>query len=283
MNKGSIFGTMKLTFSTLLLLFSIFAVLQQCDSLPGSSDLPEITQPIRSFTVNPAIFDFTSVQSVKDTTIRMAFEVHIAQQNALAEPPIVHLYDKGSFTAITSVSLSNFDVATLTYSGEMTLIVNTGVSSSAILVATGMTPSNNSSNFIRKELQIKGLLLSPPVIESTINPDTVFLPTSGSINFLLGAKVTHSAGQQFISRVLVNLRDQNNQNLGDFLLFDDGSRVSLDGGTFSGDLIAADSIFSRSFSLNSGNQPDIIQLRYRAFDVSEQESNSVLTTLVISR
>lgn len=271
----------KSRYSTAFLIGLLF-LLNSCDSLPGTTEIPQRTESIQDFQISPQLIDFSTANEIKDTTLTIALSIKVTQSDALIEAPQVQLYSKSDFQLLSSVTLTDWDESTLTYSGSLKIIGNTGVSASAIIMATGLTPSKTMSNVIRKDFVIKGFILQPPVIEFAVNPDTVILPVTGSKNFLIGAKVVHANGQRFISRVTVNLRDKNDQNLGDYLLYDDGSLQSLENNTVSGDFFAADSIYSRSFSLNSGNQADVIQLFYKAFDSNEQQSNILQSTLVIT-
>ena len=143
------------------------------------------------------------------------------------------------------------------------------------------TGDQMTSNSAQATIKVRGFALGVPEILATNNPDTVRIPASGTTPFALLAKVTHPDGQALIDRVLVDIRDQNNNLLAGspFRLFDDGNV----GSSNSGDAVAADSIFTRAFNIGASNNPDVYQLFYYALDTQGASSDTVQTQMVIQR
>jgi len=267
------------------LVISLFSLigLNSCDDLSQPSGIPEKTVTLLNLTTNPDTLSFRNASAIKDTIVSFDVFVQVSDKTDLSSNPTVNMYETGEFQLIQAVELTNWNESTKTYQGSFSFLVSTGVSLTTDLVATAVTSSGNASNFLRKKFMITGLRLAKAIVENPINPDTVFIPLSGSVNFLLGAKVTHPDGQRFINQVSVNLTDKNNQNLGDYILYNDGSSILLENNLSSGDVSSADSVFSRSFTINSSNQPDVITLKYKALDTGNQVSNILTSTMVISQ
>jgi hypothetical protein len=257
--------------------------LNSCDDLSQPSGIPEKTITLINLTTNPDTLSFKNASTIRDTVVSVEVQVLVEDKADFLSNPTVNMYETGEFQLIQAIELTNWNESDKTYSGTFNFQVSTGISLSTDLVATALTVNGTASNFLRKRFIINGLRLAKAIIENPINPDTVFIPTSGSINFLLGVQVTHPDGQRFINQVSVNLTDKDNENLGDFILYNDGSSVLLENNLRSGDVSAEDKIFSRSFTINSSNQPDIITLTYKAIDASNQVSDSITSTLVISQ
>jgi hypothetical protein len=137
------------------------------------------------------------------------------------------------------------------------------------------------SNTIQSTIRVRGFAVAPPIIDFAQNPDTVRIPTTGEQPFLLTARVYHPFQQSLIDRVMVNIRDQNNNLLAGspFQLFDDGGAT----GNNSGDLVANDSTFSRAFRINNSNNPDSYRLFYFAIDNLGLSSDTIHTQMVIVR
>ncbi|NCP84579.1 MAG: hypothetical protein GW809_07975 [Bacteroidetes bacterium] len=257
--------------------------LYSCDDLSQPSGIPDKTVTLLNLTTDSDTLSFRNASAIKDTIVSFNVFVQVMDKSDLASNPKVNMYETGEFQLIKAVELTEWNEITKTYQGSFTIEISTGVSLSTDLVATAITSSGNASNFLRKKFIISGLRLAKPIVENPINPDTLFIPLSGSINFLLGVKVTHPDGQRFINQVSANLTDKDNESLGDFILYNDGSAFLLENNLTSGDISSADSVFSRSFTINSSNKPDVITLTYKALDTGNQVSNSITSTMVISQ
>jgi hypothetical protein len=264
---------------TLLLLLSI----SSCDDFSQTNGIPDKTITLLQLESNPDTLSFRNSLSIKDTTVTVEVFVQVEDKTDILGNPTVNLYEKGDFQLLEAAELTNWNENNKKFSGSFTFTLSTGISTETELIATALASNGNATNFLRKNFTIQGLTLNPAILENPINPDTLVIPVSGSLNFLLGIKAIHPDGQRFISQVTVNLKDKDNANLGDYSLYDDGSNILLENNLPSGDLISADSVFSRSFTINSSNNPDIITLTYKAVDSSNQPSNTVTSTMVIVR
>lgn len=260
---------------SLLFLFS-------CDTLPETNTIPESGIALRRIIADDTL-SFANANAIKDTSIFFPVAVEVSDPELLQHPPVVSLYEKFGFQSVSSDTLKAFDPVTNQYSGTIDFLVSTGINAEAELVATATMPSGNPTNFLRKSFFIRGFSIEPAQVVQIIAPDTVRLPLSGSISFSIVAEVTHPTSRAFIKTVILTLNSASTGSLGSFQLFDDGSLTSIPEGRTSGDAISNDGLYTRVFVLSAENNPDTITLAVKALDTTDQESNTVTKTLIITR
>jgi hypothetical protein len=279
----SIFGYMMKKQAFLIhVLSAALLFMFSCDSLPEASSIPESGIALSRIIADDTL-SFENANAIKDTTIYLPLIVEVADPELLQHAPVVSLYEKFGFQVVSSDTLKVFDPSTNQYSGTVDFRVSTGINAEAELVASATMPSGNPTNFLRKSFYVKGFSLDPPVVVQIISPDTVRLPSSGSISFSIVAEVTHPENRSFIKTVTVELNSASTGSLGIFQLFDDGSLSSIPEGGTSGDTIANDGFFTRIFVLSASNNPDFVTLIVKALDTVDQESNTLTKTLIITR
>lgn len=261
----------------------LLLVANSCDSLPGTTDISSKTILLKEFRIFPDTVSFVNANVVKDTIITLQVSVKADDSNDLLENPIVHFYEKGKANLITFDTLNLTNSTTNEYTTDIKLLMSTGTSTFADVVITALDKNRNPTNFLRRDLVFKGFQIQKANITVIFVPDTVRIPSSGSSTFYLAAKVVHPEKQQFISKVFVQIKDKNNEEIGVFRLYDDGSAKIVENGSPSGDTMANDTIFTRAFTVSSSNQADILSLRFYAVDVSNQESDSITGTLVFKK
>ncbi len=259
----------------LLFLFS-------CDTLPEANTIHESGIALSRIIADDTL-SFANANAIKDTSIFFPVTVEIADPDLLQHAPVISLYEKFGFQLVSSDTLKTFDPGTNQYSGTIDFLVSTGINAEAELVASATMPSGNPTNFLRKSFFIKGFSIEPAEVVQIIAPDTVRLPTSGSVSFSIAAEVTHPESRSFIKTVTVTLNSASTGSLGTFQLFDDGSLTSIPEGGTSGDTVSNDGLFTRVFVLSAENNPDTVTLEVKALDTTDQESNIVTKTLIITR
>ena len=114
---------------------------------------------------------------------------------------------------------------------------------------------------------------APPVLSNLSAPDTVTLPSSGSIAIPLSVTAADSNGLSDIREVFFRSLDSSDPTSKVFL-FDDGSTVS-------GDLVAGDGIYSRIISLSSTNERKTYRFAFQAIDTPGDTSATVLHLLTV--
>lgn len=265
------------------LLIGVCTLITSCDSLPGTPELPSKTITLKDFRINPDTVSFRNASGVKDTIVTLRVSVKSDELDDLASPPVVHMYEKNDAFLVTSDTLELVDSLTFEYATDLQFGMSTGISTKAEFLVTAFAKTGNATNFIRKDLVIQGFSIQAPILDEVTVPDTVRIPATGTQSFSLIAKVRHPDNQNFIKNVIVGIVDQNSESLGTFNLYDDGNTQQVEGGGTSGDATARDSLFTRRFTINPSNQPDVLRLTFYAVDVSNQESNRIQVTLVFAR
>jgi hypothetical protein len=268
----------------LALIVSLLTLIS-CKENPATSHHQNEYLVINNLDVNPVRIDFNPAMGIVDTTINIAVtgSYFIDTNTTIIEnrpaPNFIYqlirksddeLIAEGVFTQTdTNISAQfNVELKTIDFNDFRLFIF---ALSDDVLV----------SNTVQSTILVRGFAVAPPIIESASNPDTVKIPASGEQPFLLRARVYHPFEQSLIDRVLVNIRDRNNNLLAGspFELYDDGGAS----GNNSGDLVANDSTFSRAFRINSSNNPDVYQLFYFAIDNLGLSSDTIQTQMVIER
>jgi hypothetical protein len=240
---------------------------------------------IPNMDVHPTQIDFNPDMGIVDTTatITLTGSYYVDSGNILSahssQPTFLYqVIRKSDGNLITEGTLSESGE---TISASFNLTLKTIDFNDFRLFIFAISDDVLVSNTIQSTIQVRGFAVAPPIIDFAQNPDTVRIPTSGEQPFLLTARVYHPFQQSLIDRVLVNIRDRNNNLLAGspFQLYDDGGAT----GNNSGDLIANDSTFSRAFRINSSNNPDVYQLSYFAIDNLGMSSDTIKTQMVIVR
>ena len=242
-----------------------------------------ITHLIESVQVSPQNITFDQDLGVKDSTIVMNIAGTYKLAGSSTDAPVTFRYEITRNSDAASIRSGEFEMNTSnsTFSTSFNLETNTTDFNDYLIFIFGTREDLVVSNTAQSTVKIRGFTAGLPEILAVNNPDTVLIPSSGTNPFALMAKATHPNGQSLIDRVLVDIRDQNDNLLAGspFTLFDDGGA----GNSNSGDAIAADSIYTRAFNIGSSNNPDVYQLFYHAIDNLGASSDTVQSQMVIKR
>jgi hypothetical protein len=264
----------------LCLLMTALASLSGCgEDYPTE---PTTTQPVvvKNISVNPSSFQFSPADGIKDSIITISITGSLSRQgiepeSALLNIELIRASDNSSVSFIsTPLNTSGSFSKAITFPTKTTDFNDYRLS---LFITSGTLLISNTA---LATIKIRGFVLGVPEILSTSTPDTVRIPTTGTTPFGLQAKVTHPDGQSLIDRVLVDIRDQQNNLLAGspFRLYDDGGI----GNSNSGDPIPADSIYTRVFNIGSSNNPDVYKLYYYAIDTQGASSDTVQAQMVIA-
>ena len=257
----------------------MFACGEDVPTLPSQN----ITHLIESVQVSPQNITFDQDLGVKDTTIVMSIAGTYKLAVTSNDSPVTFRYELTRNSDAASIRSGEFEMneSNFTFSVAFNLETNTTDFNDYLIYIFGTREDLVVSNTAQSTVKIRGFTAGFPEILAVSNPDTVSIPSSGTNPFALMAKVTHPNGQSLIDRVLVDIRDQNDNLLAGspFTLFDDGGA----GNSNSGDAIAADSIYTRAFNIGSSNNPDVYQLFYHAIDNLGASSDTIQSQMVIKR
>jgi len=243
---------------------------------------PITTQPVvvNKISINPSSIQFSPTDGIKDSVITISITGSLSRQGADPETALLNIElirasdnSRVSFIS-TPLNMSNSISNEITFPTKTTDFNDYRLS---LFITSGTLLISNTA---LATIKIRGFVLGIPEILSTSTPDTVWIPSTGTTPFGLQAKVKHPDGQSLIDRVLVDIRDQQNNLLAGspFRLYDDGGI----GNSNSGDAIPADSIFTRVFNIGPSNNPDVYKLYYYAIDTQGASSDTVQAQMVIT-
>lgn len=262
------------------LFFSLVAIFISCGPDEPTGPTQRLSFHIESLAVNPLQFQFTPSVGVTDTTITFDINGTFRTVDETKSDNAQFAYELIRISDGASVAFGLIPITSGQTNIQQTISISTNTTDFndyrlyVFAIRNDLVVSNTAQSLIK----VRGFAIGVPEIIAVNNPDTVWIPSTGANPFALQAKVTHPDGQPLIDRVLVHIRDQNNNFLSGspFQLFDDGSQSS-------GDMIPGDSIYTRVFSIGPGNNPDVYELSYFAIDNLGSSSDTVRTTMVIQR
>lgn len=143
--------------------------------------------------------------------------------------------------------------------------------------------SDLSSSTLSKLLTFVNLENHPPQLSNLVMPDTVFVPTSGSINVKISVAVTDSEGLSDIKSVTLTSQRPDGSNVGTYPMFDDGSAANQPVfGIPSGDAVAGDGIYTLTIPLPSSTERNTYRtFIFSATDRSGAASNTLSKKIYI--
>jgi hypothetical protein len=267
-----------------ILIFVAVLVATACSDIPSREQSGEFIQ-IQTFSALPQQFSFAPSDGVRDTIVTPTLNLSYSVVSDPGDLPIQigYILRNALTDAILFEGVHAAELAESSAQIEIPFTVRT-FDSREIGISVFFTSGNSLiSNVASGNVTINGFPVGLPDILYVENPDTVQIPAAGqpNIGFRLRANVTHPLDQSLINRVLVDIRDFNNNLLpgSPFQLYDDGGLITLSTGGTSGDEVAGDSIYTRQFQLTSTNNPDVYTLFYHATDNFGASSDTLQSTM----
>ncbi len=266
----SAFGLKNLThYSSFLLIFLV--VIIGCDATGEPPSTTPNAPEISNFEVSPSLVSFDKeTDGYKDTTL--TFTISVTPED-ISEPVSFNfiVIDQLKNTLVKSGSLAtngesyttNFFIETKT-----TSVMN-------LIVEVNAFNANGNSTFAQSYIEINGFQNAVPVIVFAENPSKVSLPEQGSKVVSFKAKVTDLDGQDTIDGVFLRLISTASGEVS-------GSPFTLQDNGTQEDEVAADSIFTASFTINANNDPQSYNILYYAKDIGGLVSDTTKTTFRIS-
>jgi hypothetical protein len=244
----------------------------QCDATREPPPVVQITPTIRSFIVEPNKVSFDKdTDGFKDTTL--TFDIRLTVDNDINDFSYTYtIFDRVTNEILHRGNLQNsspeiyadaFDIETST-----TAFLD-------YLVEVYVFEDDGNLIYAQSNIDINGFANAAPQIRFADNPEVVLLPNEGTETVTFKAKVTDDDGQNTIDGVFLRLisRTSGEVSGSPFPLLDNGTQE---------DEIAADSVFTTSFNINSSNQPETYDILYYAKDLGGLVSDTVRTTFRIS-
>lgn len=243
----------------------IFGVFAACESPSGSSNIVNSPTLLSELQINPS--EITLDPAVQPELRDFDFLVRVNMQGM----------EGFSQPKVRVVNLSNNEVLfsrnmTLnsgsTYAAEIQLTASTTELNEYHFFVYSESPTGNISNTLSQKVRIIGALSQPPFLEYLNHPETVTIPTTGTTPIRFETSAIHPNGQSNIQQVLLDLFDSQGVQLG-------GSsfQMQLD------DTPGNANIYSITFQINPGNQPEVYDIRAYAIDRLNVSSDTLFSTM----
>lgn len=162
------------------------------------------------------------------------------------------------------------------YNGAVTITIDRNEIGNYTVEFFATDRSGLTSNAVQKRLIVVRQQNSPPVISKLVAPDTVQLPQTGSVVFLMAVDATDPQGLSDIAEVFFRSLDSSDPNR-KFLMKDDGNTPT------SGDEVQGDGTYSIKIELASTNNPGNFRFEFQATDKAGTASNTILHPLTVVR
>ena len=240
-----------------------------CDS--PSSTAESDNAVLSSLSITPNTVQFGPQSLIGDTTITVT--IRATTSDSPPEDLLYTVETDGELIADGALQ----KVSETIYSGDYSFTVNSSRNFNYTVYV--YQSGNSSGQRVQGGLQIRGRMVSPPIIEEATNTEDATIPDNGNTRIDFFARVFHPDGQELINNVNFFLVDQTGSPLGsNFEMYDDGVFNEAEGFI---DEAEGDSLYSRAFFINPTNNPDEITVNYFAIGADGQSSDTLQTSLSI--
>ncbi|MFN1833945.1 hypothetical protein AB2B38_001685 [Balneola sp. MJW-20] len=243
-------------------LLFIAVSIYSCDSVNNRDEYLQ-SQGIEDIMVSPSQISFSPDDGDQDTTVTFEINAILTEDT---ESPILSITNSRTGIEIFNGVMNRTGEKAFSYEASINTRT-TDISDYTVIVAL------TNKVYAQSSFRIQGFANSRPRIISVTNPSTVTIPNDDSVIIVpFSAKVTDDDGQESISNVYLNFRNEDGSLLSEdpFILLDDG-----DTNGDSGDETAGDSTFTVTFSINSSNTPNNRTALYWSVDQSGLSSDTL--------
>ena len=250
----------------------LFIGLISCDSTTSPENPLSENPAIIDFDITPSNVNFIPADGVRDTTV----VVHFSGKTANTQPEqtvTLNIYDAKTGETVVSEELT-LNKEQQSFEFEFNVETSTTFFNSYSANAY-LNQQNTNSGIAEGQISINGFSVYPPEILDVNNPVSLELPSQGSRAVAFQAKVSDPEGLASIQGVYLRLISRTTGELSGspFLLYDNATN---------GDVTPSDSVYTRAFQFNSGNQPDEYDVYYYAVDRGGLTSDTVQTTFIVT-
>lgn len=224
---------------------------------------------VRNLEVNPDTIRFELSDGQKDTLLTISLQVDGYNFEVDSVPNYLVFSSDNEEAILTGSFPANFSPITQ-FSTSINIPTNTIDFDEYTVIVFPKRISENASYALATLPQI-GVPVNAPKILFVDNPNQVVIPSESNtttVKFI--AKVEDLDGQSNIDHVYLNFRNEDGSLLSatPFDLLDDG-------GSTSGDETAADSVYTRTFIIDSSNTPNNRTALYWAIDKAGLSSDTL--------
>ncbi len=260
---------MRTTF-LLFITFGIIGLNIGCDSLPGIEKWQGESPVLENFTVNPNEITFHPINDgQKDTTLSMILKVDAF--NLGDNLPHYYIFKNSDEDPSYTGQFKDNGLQNNGFEANVELNTNTYSFLEYKILITAEENHKSADTYIIGTVKQTGIALAPPEIIETNAPITVKIPTNNDVivaRFTAKVKVD---GQNNIDNVYLNFRNADGTLLSaqPYAMMDDGET------DVSGDLVAGDNIYTKSFSIDKSNTPSERTALYWAIDKAGTSSDTL--------
>ncbi len=242
-----------------------------CDATGEAPSVTENLPELTNFVVAPKTVSFQKdTDGYKDTTI--TFNVSISavdlSESISLNYTVIDLRNERVLLNGNLAPEGNLYSAAFSINTRTTSVLD-------LVIEVNAFNEEGARTFAQSYIEIIGFSNAAPVILFADNPETVSLPDEGTkvVNFT--AKVTDEDGQDTIDGVFLRLISRASGEVAGspFPLSDNGTQE---------DEVAADSVFTASFTINPNNDPQTYEILYYATDIGGLVSDTTRTSFRIS-
>jgi hypothetical protein len=256
------------------LLLAGLLLLSACEDPPGSAATEPSPNSLRSISVSPDSITNDPADGITDRRHDISIEVQTVPGAELQNPRFSVV--RGDFNeAFREGNLQATDGQSGLLSGEFSFTLPSSTFETFTIYAFDAGENGQLSNTLSTKVALIGFTTEPPEMIFFNHPETVTIPDTGTQPIRFESKVVHPQGQDNITQVVLELFDSsgNRVGTGPFEMFDDGETND------SGDLVPADSIYTRTFAINPDNIADVYDVFSYATDRQGLVSDTLRSTI----
>lgn len=256
------------------MLLATLLLLSACEDPPGSAGVEPSPNSLRSISVSPDTIINDPADGITDRQYDISIEVRADPDAALQNPRFSVV--RGDFNeAFREGNLQTSDDESGLLTAEFSFTLPSSTFETFTIYAFDAGENGQLSNTLSTKAELIGFTTEPPEMIFFNHPESVTIPASGTQPIRFESKVVHPQGQQNISEVVLELFDSSGNRVGPgpFEMFDDGELNE------SGDLVPADSIYTRTFAINPDNIADVYDVFSYATDRQGLVSDTLRSTI----
>ncbi len=256
-------------------LFIAFLVwVTACDDADGPTHILQETPVIYELSVDPSSLCFADAKRIGDTLI--TFQVTAKSDLSTDYNLVARLVSARGRSELATKTLRVDEDQPGTFYGTIPVIMKTSAYENLIMYVYPSGFEGVTGNRAESTIKVRGMDTGKPEVLEIHHPDTVIIPETGQpdTRFPIAAKVTHTVSMDFIDRVQLDILDETNQNIFRSDMPDDHPDFDNEPG---------DSIYIQGLSIGPDNSPASYSLEVHAVDIAGTVSDTLRSTLIISR
>jgi len=257
-----------------VLVLALTIGITSCDETSGPAGTLEERPSITDFQVTPSSIRFSEEDGFKDTLV--TFRVTAVSNMPEDFQLVTELADVRDRQILTNSTMAADPEGSGRYTASLSLAMSTSRFDNLVIYAYPRGPDGTVFDRVESTIKIRGIDTGRPEVLEIIHPDSIFIPQPGEPDnlFTISTRVTHTFALENINRVQLDLFDSANTRI----FTSNMSRSDPDG---NGDPEYL--LYGQDFSINSGNSPDSYRIEVHATDIAGTVSDTLSSTLIITR